>query len=172
MDCPRICGCSWVRPHYIYRQLCRISTVLLLDYSQSQSHAEVTTARRDTTKPHTSLRQVKHPVLVLIPVHASVRPPYFTRQQMCLLEQASGTCTHCGRVCSIWQNPLTVHIATGCFIIAECRPSSGSYSCCVATAPPPALQFSTLLSLNNTEPYARHSQITETAYLRKVGGEI
>jgi hypothetical protein len=103
----RICGCSWVRPHYIYRQLCLISTVLLFDYSQSQSDAEVRTARPDTTKPHTSLRQVKHPVLVLTPVHASVRPPYFTRQQMWLLEKASGTYTHCGRVCSLRQNPPT-----------------------------------------------------------------
>jgi len=102
-----ICGCSWVRPHYIYRQLCSVSTVLFFDYSQSQGDAEVTTARPDTTKPHTSLRQVKHPVLVLPPVHASVRPPYFTRQQMCLLEKASVTYTHCGRVCSLWQNPLT-----------------------------------------------------------------
>jgi len=63
--------------------------------------------RPDTTKPHTSLRQVKHPVLVLTPVHASVRPPYFTRQQMCFLEKASGTYTLCGRVCSLWHNPLT-----------------------------------------------------------------
>jgi len=144
---PYICGCSWVRPHYIYRQLRRLSTVLLFDYSQSQSD-EVRTARPDTTKPHTSLRQVKHPV------HASVRPPYFTRQQKCFLEKASGTYTHCGRVFSLWQNPLRVHIATGCFIIAECSTSSGSRSCCVATTPPPALHCSALLSLNDTEPYA------------------
>jgi len=55
-------------------------------------------ARPDTTKPHTSLRQVKHPVLVLTPGHASVRPPYSTRQQMCFLEKASGTYTH-----TMWQ---------------------------------------------------------------------
>jgi len=106
-DPVHICGCSYVRPHHSYRQLRRTSTVLLFNYSQSQSDTEVRTARPDTTKPHTSLRQVKHPVLVLTPVQASVRPPYFTRQQMCLLEKASGTYTNCGRVCNLWQNPLT-----------------------------------------------------------------
>jgi hypothetical protein len=96
-----ICGCSCVRPHYIYRQLCRVSAVLLFEYSQSQGDAQVRTTRPDTTKPHTSLRQVKHPVLVLTPVHTSVRSPYCTRQQ------ASGTYRHCARMCGLWQDPLT-----------------------------------------------------------------
>jgi hypothetical protein len=123
-----ICGCSYVLPHHSYRQLCRTSTVLLFDYSQSQSDAEVRTARPDTTKPHTSLRQVKHPVLVLTPVRASVRPPYFTRQQMCLLEKASGDLHKLWQgVQLIAESTHRVHIATGCFIIAECPPSSGSH---------------------------------------------
>ena len=149
VNAPYICGCSWVRPHYIYRQLRRLSTVLLFDYSQSQSD-EVRTARLDTTKPHTSLRQVKHPV------HASVRPPYFTRQQMCFFF-GEGV----GDLHTVWQgvqlmaeSTQRVHIATGCFIIAQYSPSSGSRSCCLATTPPPALQCSALLSLNVTEPYA------------------
>jgi hypothetical protein len=95
------------RPHYIYRQLCRVSAVLLFDYPQSQGVAQVRTTRPDTTKPHTSLRQVNHPVLVLTPVHASVRSPYCSRQQRYLLAQVSVTYRHCGRVCSLWQDPLT-----------------------------------------------------------------
>jgi hypothetical protein len=59
------------------------------------------------TKPHMSLYQIKHPVLVLTPVYASVRLPYCTRQKRCLLAKASGTDRRCGRVCSLWQDPLT-----------------------------------------------------------------